>query len=81
MRKTLFVSACLIAMSTGSVFAQSQPARGASGQGEVGPGATKHHMTNTRKGVTTGSSATRRHPMASPKSPSANPSSQGKTGY
>jgi hypothetical protein len=64
MRKLLIVSACAIAMSAGSAFAQKQPAPGASGQGEVGPGTTKHHMTNTHKGMTTGSSATRKHKMA-----------------
>lgn len=79
MRKTLFVSACVIAMSTGGAFAQNQPAPGASGQGEVGPGATRHatgHMTNKHKGTTTGSSTRRRH-TANPNRPAANPSSQG----
>lgn len=74
MRKTLFVSACVIAMSTGGAFAQNQPAPGASGQGEVGQGAPRHatgHMTNRHKGTTTGSSTRRHH--------TANPSSQGNT--
>ena len=64
MRKLLIVSACAIAMSTGSAFVLKQPAPGASGEGEVGPGTTKQHMTNTGKRMTTGSGTTRKHKMA-----------------
>jgi hypothetical protein len=61
---------------SGGAFAQSQPAPGASSEGNVGPGAGRtmprvHHM---KPGTTTGMSTTRRsHRMA-------NPSSEGNVG-
>lgn len=75
MKKILFASACVFALSAGGAFAQTQPAPGASSEGNVGPGATttRHHRTTTHhmkttqhtrmnKGVTTGSAA-RSHSM------------------
>jgi hypothetical protein len=79
MKKMLFVSACVFAMSTGGAFAQNQPAPGASSKGNAGPGAT-NNMTDTRKGMTTGSSTTRRHEMRNTNGPAANPSSEGNVG-
>ena len=66
MKKILFASVCIVALSTAGAFAQSQPAPGASSEGNVGPGATRNTpgaVHNTKKGMTTGSSATttRRH--------------------
>jgi hypothetical protein len=78
MRKMLFVSACVMAVSAGGAFAQNQPAPGASSQGNVGPGASGH-MSNTQnkhKGMTTGSSTTRRHQ----KGTGSGSSSQGNVG-
>ena len=72
MKKIMFVSACIVALSTAGAFAQSQPAPGASSEGNVGPGATattRHHGTmhhatrHTKSGVTTGM-ATTRHPKS-----------------
>ena len=62
MKKTILVCACALLLSTGSVFAQMQPAPGASSEGNVGPGATKsttkhtnmNKHTNMKKGTTTG---------------------------
>jgi hypothetical protein len=63
MKKTILACACALLLSTGSVFAQAQPAPGASSEGHVGPGATKSTTksmtkhTNMKKGTTTGASA------------------------
>jgi hypothetical protein len=79
MKKIFFVSACVLAMSAGGAFAQSQPAPGASSKGNVGPGVTRHrthHMATSRRGmsgVTTGMATTRRHQMG-------NSSSEGNVG-
>ena len=56
MKKTILACACALLLSTGSVFAQAQPAPGASSEGNVGPGATKSTTkhTNVKKGTTTG---------------------------
>jgi hypothetical protein len=56
MNKTILACACALLLSTGSVFAQMQPAPGASSEGNVGPGATKSTTkhTNVKKGTTTG---------------------------
>jgi len=56
MKKTILACACALLLSTGSVFAQMQPAPGASSEGNVGPGATKSTTkhTNVKKGTTTG---------------------------
>jgi hypothetical protein len=70
MKKILITSACVLALSAGSAFAQMQPAPGASSSGNVGPGATK----NVHKGQTTGSA------MKSGKGTAANPSSEGNVG-
>jgi hypothetical protein len=58
MKKTILACACALLLSTGSVFAQAQPAPGASSEGNVGPGATKSTAkhTNMKKGTTTGTS-------------------------
>ena len=58
MKKTILACACALLLSTGSVFAQAQPAPGASSEGNVGPGATKSTTkhTNVKKGTTTGAS-------------------------
>jgi hypothetical protein len=63
MKKTILACACALLLSTGSVFAQMQPAPGESSQGNVGPGATKSTTkgmakhTNMKKGTTTGTAA------------------------
>ncbi|MBR0754104.1 hypothetical protein JQ604_18120 [Bradyrhizobium jicamae] len=59
MKKIILASACILALSSAGAFAQTgQPAPGASGQGEVGPGATKGTMKkgkiNHATGMTTG---------------------------
>jgi hypothetical protein len=56
MKKTILACACALLLSTGGVFAQMQPAPGASSEGNVGPGATKSTTkhTNMKKGTTTG---------------------------
>jgi hypothetical protein len=53
MKKMILASACILALSVGGAFAQTQPAPGASSEGNVGPGATKSH-SNMKKGMTTG---------------------------
>ena len=76
MRKILVTSVCVLALSTGGAFAQSmrtQPAPGASGEGEVGPGATTTH--SMKKGTTTGASTTTHRG-----SHMNNPSSEGNAG-
>ncbi len=75
MKKILIASACALALSSGSAFAQMQPAPGASSSGNVGPGATPGTTKNIHKGQTTGSSA-----MKPGKGTAANPSSQGNVG-
>jgi hypothetical protein len=54
MKKTILACACALLLSTGSVFAQMQPAPGASSEGNVGPGATKSTTKHMKKGTTTG---------------------------
>jgi|SRR5437868_77302 hypothetical protein len=84
MKKILFACACILALSTAGALAQTQPAPGASSEGNVGPGATPrytatprysrtthHHM---KAGVTTGSA------VSSRRSYRANPSSEGNVG-
>jgi hypothetical protein len=56
MKKILLASACVLALSTGGAFAQSQPAPGASSEGNVGPGATKQQHPTMKKGTTSGMS-------------------------
>lgn len=77
MKKILLASVCALAVSTGGAFAQyaqsqqapgyTQPAPGASSEGNVGPGATN----SMKKGTTTGASKT-----PSKKSGMGNPSSE-----
>ena len=56
MKKTILACACALLLSTGSAFAQTQPAPGASSEQSAGPGATKSTTkhTNMKKGTTTG---------------------------
>ena len=56
MKKTILACACALLLSTGGVFAQMQPAPGASSEGNVGAAATKSATkhTNMKKGTTTG---------------------------
>jgi hypothetical protein len=76
MRSKLAISALVVASLFGStliVSAQSQPAPGASSEGNVGPGATSGKKTKHEKGMTTGSSTRSR----ANKGDAANPSGQG----
>lgn len=50
MKKIILASACIMALTTGGAFAQTQPAPGASGQGDVGPSS----RGPATKGMTTG---------------------------
>jgi len=87
MKKTILACACALLLSTGSVFAQAQPAPGASSEGNVGPGATKSTTkhtnmkttkhTNMKKGTTTGTATGK---MRSGSSSSSAPSSMGNVG-
>jgi hypothetical protein len=56
MKKIILASACILAL-TGGAFAQSQPAPGASSEGNVGPGATRQQHSNMKKGTTTGAAS------------------------
>ncbi len=59
MRSKFTISALVVASLFGSTLiasAQSQPAPGASSEGNVGPGATSGKKTKHEKGMTTGSS-------------------------
>ncbi len=74
MKKIALFSACVLALSAGAAFAQSQPAPGASSEGNVGPGAGMSRTKHMKTGTTTGMSTTRKsHGMA-------NPSSEGNVG-
>jgi hypothetical protein len=76
MRSKLAISALVVASLFGSTLiasAQSQPAPGASSEGNVGPGATSGKKTKHEKGMTTGSS--RR--SGANKGDAASPSGQG----
>ena len=73
MKKLILASTCILALSTAGAFAQTQPAPGASSEGNVGPGTTKHTNKGMKKGMTTG--------MAGKKGgAAANPSSEGNVG-
>ena len=80
MKKTILACACVLLLSTGSVFAQMQPAPGASSEGNVGPGATKSttKSTHVKKGTTTGMSTGKMKKAGS--SSASNPSSVGNVG-
>ena len=54
MKKTILACACALLLSTGSVFAQAQPAPGASSEPGATKSTTKH--TSMKKGTTTGTS-------------------------
>src|SRR5258705_6066500 len=76
MRSKLAISALVVTSLFGSTLvasAQSQPAPGASSEGNVGPGATSGKKTKHEKGMTTGSSTRSR----ANKGDAANPSGQG----
>jgi hypothetical protein len=71
--KKLLIACAIVALSASGAFAQSQPAPGASSEGNVGPGAgMPRTKTHVKSGTTTGMS-TRSHRMA-------NPSSEGNVG-
>jgi hypothetical protein len=79
MRSKLAMSALVVTSLFGSTLiasAQSQPAPGASSEGNVGPGATSGKKAKHEKGMTTGSSA---HSRAN-KGGAANPSDQDNVG-
>jgi len=80
MRSKLAISALVVASLFGSTLiasAQSQPAPGASREGNVGPGATSGKKTKHEKGMTTGKSAR----SGANKGGAANPSDQDNAGY
>jgi hypothetical protein len=79
MRSKLAISALVVASLFGSTLiasAQSQPAPGASREGNVGPGATSGKKTKHEKGMTTGKSAR----SGANKGGAANPSDQDDAG-
>lgn len=53
MKKIILASACITALATAGAFAQTQPAPGASGQGDVG----QSSRGPATKGMTTGKSS------------------------
>jgi hypothetical protein len=56
MKRIALASACILTISTSGAFAQTQPAPGASSQGNVGPGAVQDaRRDQMKKGTTTGS--------------------------
>jgi hypothetical protein len=76
MRSKLAITALVATSLFGSTLiasAQSQPAPGASSEGNVGPGATSGKKTKHEKGMTTGSSTRR----GTNKGDATNPSGQG----
>jgi hypothetical protein len=78
MKKVILASACILALSVGGAFAQTQPAPGASTHGNVGAGATKPSATkHVKKGMTTGMGSGAR---SSKKGMTSNPSSEGIVG-
>ena len=76
MKKTALISACVLALSAGAAFAQSQPAPGASSEGNVGPGAgaAMPHTKHMKSGTTTGMGTAAKKPGMS------NPSSESNVG-
>lgn len=63
MKKIMLASACVIALATGGAFAQTQPAPGASGQGDVG----QSSRGPATKGMTTGKSSNMQNEAGSSK--------------
>ena len=55
MKKIILASACVLALSAGGAYAQTQPAPGASSEGNVGPGAVRDAKKDEmkKKGATT----------------------------
>ena len=79
MQYKLAISALVVASLFGSTLiasAQSQPAPGASSEGNVGPGATSGKKTKHEKGMTTGKSSR----SGANKGGAANPSDQDNAG-
>ena len=79
MRSKFTISALVVASLFGSTLiasAQSQPAPGASSEGNVGPGATSGKKTKHERGMTTGKSAR----SGANKGGAANPSDQDNAG-
>jgi hypothetical protein len=79
MRYKLAISALVVASLFGSTLiasAQTQPAPGASSEGNVGPGATSGKKTKHEKGMTTGSSTR----SGTNKGGAANPAGQDNAG-
>jgi hypothetical protein len=83
MRSKLAIFALVVASVVASLFAstlvasaQSQPAPGASSEGNVGPGATSGKKTKHEKGTTTGSSTR----SGAKKGDAANPSDHDNAG-
>jgi len=79
MRSKLAISALVVTSLFGSTLvasAQSQPAPGASSEGNVGPGATSGKKTKHEKGMTTGSSTR----SGAKKGGAANPADQDNVG-
>ena len=79
MRSKFTISALVVASLFGSTLiasAQSQPAPGASSEGNVGPGATSGKKTKHEKGMTTGKSTRR----GADKGGAVNPSDQDDAG-
>jgi hypothetical protein len=79
MQYKLAISALVVASLFGSTLiasAQSQPAPGASSEGNVGPGATSGKKTKHEKGMTTGKSTR----SGANKGGAANPSDQDDAG-
>jgi hypothetical protein len=76
MKKLAMLSVCILALTGGAAFAQSQPAPGASSEGNVGPGATSNmpRAHDAKKGTTTGMGTSAREPSSSA------PSSEGNVG-
>lgn len=63
MKKIILASACVMALATGGAFAQTQPAPGASGQGDVG----QSSRGPATKGMTTGKSSNMQNEAGSSK--------------
>lgn len=79
MKKILLASACVVALS-GAALAQTQPAPGASSEGNVGPGATAPRApmgTTGTTGMGNGMSQSGTRPSAGDASNSGAPTSAG----
>ena len=74
MKKIILASACIMALANGGAFAQTQPAPGASGQGDVGPSS----RGPATKGMTTGTSSNMQNEAADSKGKQAPSAGQGR---